>query len=329
MTTLFVATTGGHLTQLTGLADRVPPAGEALWMTQSNPQSSSLLAGREVEFIHEVSSRDLWGVLRCLPIAHRVWRQRRPARVISTGSGVAVGVLPYLALRGAECHYIESATRVRGPSLTGRILRWAPRVRVYTQHPHWARGPWHYGGSQFDRYQAVPRTPRTGDRIRVVVTVGSSRFPFARLVESLVPLLAEDGALQRALGRPVDVLWQTGASEVGGLPIRPVPLLPAADLAAAMSTADIVVCHAGTGSAITAFEAGRSPVVAARAKRFGEAADDHQRELADELDRRGLARHRDPDAIAVDDLVAALSTSVQRRQAPPFELRSRSSWRKS
>ncbi|MER5387535.1 glycosyltransferase [Saccharopolyspora sp. NPDC002686] len=330
MTTLFVATTGGHLTQLEGLADRLPPDGDALWMTPSNAQSTSLLAGRDVEFIHDVNSRDLWGVLRCVPIAHRLWRKRKPTRVVSTGSGIAVGVLPYLALRGVECHYIESAARVSGPSLTGRILRWAPGVRVYTQHPYWARGPWHYGGSQFDRYEAVTATPRIGDRIRVVVTVGGSQFPFRRLIAALVPLLASGGALERALGRPVDVLWQTGAGQVADLPIDPTPFLPAADLKAAVSAADIVISHAGTGSVVTALDAGRSPVLIAREARHGEATDDHQRELAGELDRRGLARHRDAGSITPDDLMAALTTSVRQRQSPaPFALRSRSSRRSS
>jgi UDP-N-acetylglucosamine transferase subunit ALG13 len=330
MTTLFVATTGGHLAQLHGLADRLPPDGEAVWVTPGNEQSRSLLAGRKAEFIHFVGSRDLLGVLRCLPLAHRLWRRRRPTRVISTGSGVALGFLPYLALRGAECHYIESAARVGGPSLTGRILRWAPRVRVYTQYPHWEGGPWRYGGSQFDRYEPVTVSPQVRDRIRVVVTVGTSRFPFPRMIASLVPLLAPDGALHRATGLPVEVLWQTGASPVQDLPIRPDPFLSAADLGNALSTADIVVSHAGTGSAIAAFDAGRSPVLIAREKRYGEATDDHQRELADELDVRGLARHRLPGSVTVDDLLATLSTSVRERQAPPpFALRSQSCRRRT
>jgi len=33
MTTLFVATTGGHLTQLLSLAARIPPDRESFWVT--------------------------------------------------------------------------------------------------------------------------------------------------------------------------------------------------------------------------------------------------------------------------------------------------------
>ena len=44
-------------------------------------------------------------------------------------------------------------------------------------------------------------------------------------------------------------------------------------------------------------------------------------ELADELAARGLALHRSPSDITVDDLVATLSTTVRRAsEVPPFEL---------
>ena len=132
MTTLFVATTGGHLTQLDSLASRIPPNGapheDAVWVTHANEQSRSMLAGREVEFVPYVGVRNVPDVLRCIPYARRLMKRRKVTRAVSTGSGIALGYLPYLAARGVECHYIESATRVSGPSLTGRVLQWVPGV---------------------------------------------------------------------------------------------------------------------------------------------------------------------------------------------------------
>ena len=323
MTTVLVATTGGHLTQLHGLAERIPPDPDSVWVTHANEQSTSLLAGRDVEYVPYVGQKDVPGVLRCLRHAHRLYRERRPTRAVSTGSGIALGYLPYLAARGVECHYIESAARVGGPSLTGRILRWVPRVRTYTQSRAWSGGPWRYGGNGFDAYEAVPAQRVPGDRVKVVVTVGTAaEFPFRRLVLPLAKLLAADGPLEQAMGRPVDVLWQTGCTPVDDLPISATPFLPAADLTAALAEADIVVSHAGTGSALANLAAGRFAVMVSREAEFGEAADDHQRELADELAARGLAVHRTPADITVDDLVATLSTAVRRvSEVPPFELR--------
>lgn len=326
MTTAFIATTGGHLTQLASLAERIPPDPRSVWVTHANEQSTSLLADRDVEYIPYVGVRDIPGVLRCVLRAHRLYRRHRPQRAVSTGSGIALGYLPYLALRGVECHYVESAARVGGPSLTGRILRWAPRVRTYTQYRHWSDAHWRYGGSGFDAYEGVPVSDPAasfGERVRVVVTVGTAvEFPFDRLVRALAPLLAPGGDLELKTGRPVDVLWQTGCSPVDGLGIEATPFLPARDLSAALAAADIVVSHAGTGSALAALAAGRFALVSSRVAAHGEAGDDHQRELADELAARGLALHRDPEEITVDDLLATRATAVRRApDVPPFELR--------
>lgn len=324
MSTLFVSTTGGHLAQLNGLADRMPPDGDALWVTHANEQSRSMLADRDVEFVPYVGVRSLWSVLRCLPDAHRLWQQRKITRAVSTGSGIALGYLPYLAARGVSCHYVESATRVHGPSLTGRLLQWVPGVRTYTQHPSWADRRWYYGGSDFDRYEPVAESRQPGDVVRVVVTVGiATEYPFRRLIVPLADLLAERGPLEQVTGKPVEVLWQTGDTPVDDLGLRSAQAyLPGAELMAAMRRADIVISHAGMGSALAALDAGRKPLIAARLRRHGEQIDDHQQELAAELDRRGLAVSRDAGSLTVDDLLATLDTTIHRcTNPPPFELR--------
>src|SRR2546423_7110296 len=102
MTTLFVATIGGHLTQLDSLASRIPANGETVWVTHANEQSRSLLADRDVEFVPYVGMRSVPDVLRCIPNARRLLAARQVTRVVSTGSGIALGYLPYLAAHGVE-----------------------------------------------------------------------------------------------------------------------------------------------------------------------------------------------------------------------------------
>lgn len=318
MTTLLVATTGGHLEQLDELIDRLPVGEHALWVTHENEQSRALLAQRDVVFVPYVRVRNPGDVARCVPTAHRLWRDRKVDRALSTGSGIALGYLPYLAARGVECHYIESAARVSAPSLTGRILHWLPGIRRYTQHERWAGPRWRYAGSVFDSFvaMAAPVTPKTV--LRVVVTVGTAaEFPFDRLIDRLAPLLRPGGELTAATGLPVEVLWQTGCSSTRGVPTGATPFVSADRLAAALHDADIVVSHAGTGSALGALRAGRCPLLAPRSARLGEAGDDHQNQLAAELVRRGLATRCDASAIMVDDLLATLSTAVRRSGHPP------------
>jgi UDP-N-acetylglucosamine--N-acetylmuramyl-(pentapeptide) pyrophosphoryl-undecaprenol N-acetylglucosamine transferase len=320
MTTLFVSTTGGHLAELDSLARRVPAGEDALWVTHDTEQSRTVLAGREVHFVPYVAVRSISDVLRCLPDAGRL-RRRGVTQAFSTGSGIALGYLPYLAARGVECHYVESAARVTGPSLTGRVLQHVPAVRCYTQYPVWADRRWSYGGNEFDSFAPAPRVHDPGDVVRVVVTVGTaSEFPFRRLVDTLRPLLAPSGALAAATGRPVEVLWQTGCTPAPGL--TTTPFLKPDELAAACRAADVVVCHAGLGSAVAALDAGRMPVLAVRRRAFGEAGEDHQAELAAELGRRGLGLAREADVVVLDDLLTALGTSVAAVEHPrPFALR--------
>jgi UDP-N-acetylglucosamine transferase subunit ALG13 len=334
MTTLFVATTGGHLAQLDQLSRRIPRDPDEVWVTHANEQSTSLLADREVEYVPYIGYRSVPGVARAVPHAHRLLRERGITRAVSTGSGIALAYLPYLAARGVECHYIESAARVSAPSASGKLLRRVPRVYTYAQYPHWADPGWRYGGSSFDVYlphhHEQPRELR--DRVRVVVTVGTAaEFPFRRLIEPLAALLGQDGPLSKATERPVEVLWQTGCTPVDGLGIQPRPFLPAAELDGALRAADIVIAHAGTGSALAVLAGGRKPLMAVRLARHGEAGDDHQRDLVTELERRGLATPiDDPAELTADDLLATLSTSVVRTDnPPPFRLVDARPWARS
>lgn len=321
MTTLFLAATGGHLAELDRLADRIPHDGDSVWVTHADQQSRSMLAGRDVEFVPYVGVRSLPDVLRCVPHAHRLMKRRKLTRAVSTGAGIALGYLPYLAFRGVMCHYIESAARVHAPSLTGQILQWVPGVRTYTQYLGWSSRRWGYAGSVFDGYEPVAVARAPGTVLRVVVMSGcATQYPFRRLFEHLAPLLAPDGVLAQTTGLPVQVLWQTGETHVADLPIQPTPLLPAAELSAELARADIVISHAGTGSALAALEAGRYPVLTPRDSAYGEQVDNHQQQLATELACRGLAMHCDVDCLTVEVMLATLGTSIQRCGMPSLYL---------
>jgi len=322
MPTLFVATIGGHLVELVQIASRLPDDDVHIWATQDHPQSRSLLAGEHVVYIPDVGERDLPGVARNLPFAYRLHRQWRFSRVVSTGSGTALGFLPYLAARGVSAHYVECVTRVESPSVTGNLLGAVPGVHRYTQWKHQAHGRWHYGGSVLDGFTGT--TKAAPDVIRkAVVTVGTMPdFAFRSLFDALAPLLRAGGAIERVQGSSVETLWQTGCTPVDGLGIEANPFVPGAELEAAISAADLVVSHAGTGSSLTALAAGRYPVLIPRRAAAGEIGDDHQDVFARELDRRGIAMRRAPAEVTADDLIVASTRHVTRPSRPePFILR--------
>jgi UDP-N-acetylglucosamine transferase subunit ALG13 len=302
---LLVASSGGHLAELDALRPRLNVGAAVEWVTFDTPQARSLLRGEVVHFVRFIAPRDARSILRNLRPALRILRAGRYSRVISTGSGVALVFIPLARAMGITCHYIESAARQDGPSLTARLLSPVPGVRFYSQSRTWTTSRWRYGGSVFDGYEPVAVG---GSSIRrVVVTLGTLSFGFRRLVERLITVLPA-GA---------DTLWQTGGTDVAGLAIDAHDQLPAHELAAAMRAADVVVSHAGVGSALTILEAGHCPVLVPRTLARGEHVDDHQEAIAADLQRRGLAVCRDADELTFADLARASRLRAHRLEMPP------------
>ncbi len=310
--TMMVCSGGGHLKQLFTLSSRLGVAPEdQVWITFENGLSSSLLEGREVHYAPFVAPRDLRNLWRLRSLASRVMREHTWDRAFSTGSSPAVAVLPMAAARGAEAHYIESAARADGPSMSGRILERLGRVHTYTQYPSWQSSRWQYGGSIYDGFVPGPTTRIPTHIRKAVVTVGTQEgYGFDRLYDALVPLLADCD----------EVLWQTGPQDVSRWGIEGRDRVPHAELNEAVREADVVIAHSGTGSAITAFEQGKFPVLVPRLARHGEHIDDHQLQIAIEMQRRGLAFMRMPEELHPDVLLNAAARTVQVVQAPPMAI---------
>jgi UDP-N-acetylglucosamine--N-acetylmuramyl-(pentapeptide) pyrophosphoryl-undecaprenol N-acetylglucosamine transferase len=272
---------------------------DAVWVTFDTAQSRALLAERRHIFVPFIASRDARAVMRSLPIAYRIIRATRPSIVISTGNAVALSFLPAAQVAGAPAAYIESAARTEGPSLTGRLIRWTPGVALFTQYQEWARPPWRYIGSVFDEFRAADSRPPK--RIaRVVVTLGTIPFDFRRLAERVAAILPAG----------CDVTWQVGVTNVADLGIDACVSLSPGQLQKYMRDADVVIAHAGIGSALAALEAGKCPILVPRTARQGEHVDDHQHQIAAALSARGLALHRTCDTLVTADLYAAAQRSV-------------------
>jgi UDP-N-acetylglucosamine transferase subunit ALG13 len=307
---LLVASAGGHLKQLQRLRPRLPLDGEVVWATFDTPQSRSMLAGEEVVYVGYQGARDLPGLARNLRVGLRVIRSYRPDVIVSTGSQVALAFMIPARAHGIACHFIESAARSTGPSLTARIARRLPGVTMYTQYPHNTRWPWRYGGSVFEGFAAEPGPPV--EPVRVVVTAGTFEgYGFGRLFERLIQVLPDSA----------EVLWQVGDTDVSRLGIEGRRSMPALELEQAILAADVVVAHAGVGSALASLEAGKLPILVPRRQEHGEHVDDHQVQIADELASRGLALHRSVEGLTWDDLVAAAGRRiVATDRPPPFRL---------
>lgn len=306
--TLYVAAAGGHLSQLTQLAPRITPLGAPLWVTFDEPQSRSLLRVDDVTYVRFTAPRDVPNVTRNLAPARRLMRDHDVVEVISTGSAIALSFLPLAVALGIPCHYIESAARSEGPSITGRVLERLGGVQLYTQYRTWNRTGWTESGSVFDQFSPVEEPPRVDDsRLRVLVSLGTMRFRFDRMVRAVLA----------ALPAGADVTWQVGPNYYGTLPGRVVSMLPADEFAGLAEQADVIVSHAGVGSALTALRAGRHPVLVPRDHTHDEHIDGHQRYIGHELHGRGLATPARPEELTAEMLVAAAHRRVTSRSEQP------------
>jgi UDP-N-acetylglucosamine transferase subunit ALG13 len=189
-----------------------------------------------------------------------------------------------------------------------------PGVKLYTQYPAWADGKWQFRGAVFDSFVPAPATAGRPTAIRkVVVSLGTFKdYGFERLVRRLLEILPPDA----------EVLWQTGDTDVSGLGIVGHHAIPERDLTLAIAEADVLVAHAGVGTALAALEVGKCPVLVPRRLSHGEHVDDHQTQIAGELSSRGLAVSVGADELTLDHLELAARTGVATLpEDPPFQTR--------
>lgn len=324
---VFVAAGGGHLAELHALAPRLVSPGErTVWVTEDTPQARSLLSGEHVVFTPAVKPRGYRNLAGNVPEAAHILRGDDVRRVVSTGAGIALAFLPMARALGIPAHFIESAARLDGPSLTGRLLAGVPGLHRYTQAAQWRSPSWQFRGTVFDGFTAGGRidhdhehgtatvAPRIRDLRSAVVTVGTmDGYPFDRLIRRL----------HAVLPATCEVTWQIGASTVLPLSQRGTAerMLPWHELRARISEADVVIAHAGVGSALEALAAGKMPVLVPRRVTHGEHVDDHQAQIAADLHTRGLALSVDADAVSIDHLLAAANLCTERlTTAAPFRL---------
>ncbi len=308
--TLLAANDGGHLTQLHALVDRMVDIENRLWVTVPTAQTESLLAGERVHWMVPAPTRDWRAMLRNARLIRHLFYVYDISSAISTGSSLALSALPQAARRRIPAHYVESVTRTDSISLSGKFLSRVPGVSLYVQWPQMEDSRWSYRGSVLDGFTVEGVAHRPVQRI--VVSLGTSEaFGFRRLVERLVEIVPQH----------VDVLWQTGSTDVSGLGISSRASVPAAELVAAIRAADVVVAHAGAGIALTTLNSGKVPVLVPRSPSHGEHVDDHQQQIADELASRDLAFVSDVKGLEWSSISGATRIrAIHDSSSPPFVL---------
>lgn len=299
---LWIASSGGHVAEAHRIEQIIGANPESKWVTFDVPQTRSLLADRRVEYVDYVAPRDFKGAVKAAKKINEIHRLEQFDYVISTGSAIAFFSLPSVALRGrTPTYYVESLARSTGPSLTGRLMRLAPRVNTYTQHSSWASKKWAYTGTILDRYEAASTTGDVPPALRIFVTLGTIRpYRFDRLVD----------AVKRVLRPEDEVIWQLGVTSRSELPGVVHESLTGSEMDRLIADSDVVITHSGVGSILASLEHGKVPVVAVREGKHGEHVDDHQKYIAEVTVSRGVALQMDLSAPTRSTLVQSASRRV-------------------
>lgn len=141
MKALLVASSGGHLAQLSVLRRHWADL-EVHWVTFRKPDAVTHCAGDGITWAYHPTTRNIPNAVRNLFLALLVLRRVRPDVIVSNGAGVAVPFFVAARLFRIPTVYVEVFDRVTMPTLTGRIcypladsflLQWPEQLVSYPQ----------------------------------------------------------------------------------------------------------------------------------------------------------------------------------------------------
>jgi len=294
------ASGGGHVRQLLDL-ERVWSAHDHFFITEDTALAHSIAGAHRTYFIPHFALgqarlgrplRMLTGAIRSLFASARVVIRERPQVVITTGAGAVFFVVLWARLLGARVILIESFARFSNVSAFARIAGRLAHHRIVQSAGLSALWP---DAAVFDPLRILDEE-RPSKSPLLFATVGAT-LPFDRLVAAVAELKA-NGAITET------VFVQTGEGGLAPDGIETVETLPFEAMLERLRRSDIVVCHGGTGSMITALRMGCRVVVMPRQFELGEHYDNHQSEITQAFVERGLIAV----ANSADELSVALAT---------------------
>lgn len=202
----------------------------------------------------------------------------RPDVVITTGAGAVFWSVIWARIFGARIILVESFARFNAPSVFGKLTAPLAHHKIAQSgalSKHWP------DAKVFDPLKLVA-TPRPPKKPLLFATVGAI-LPFDRLVTFVSEAKAR-GLIKE------EVVAQVGVGGAKPQGIATVETLPFDEMQRFLRDADIVVCHGGTGSLITALRQGCRVIAVPRLFEFGEVYDDHQEEITAAFAERGMIK---------------------------------------
>jgi UDP-N-acetylglucosamine--N-acetylmuramyl-(pentapeptide) pyrophosphoryl-undecaprenol N-acetylglucosamine transferase len=278
------ASGGGHLRQLVDL-EPVWSKFDSFFVTEKTALGESVANAHRAYFVTHVAIgqarlgrpvlmiRSGW---RNFFEARRAIARERPDVVITTGAGTVFFAVLWGWLFGAKIIAIESFARFDRPSIFMRITSLFAHRKVVQSEK---LAGWRSDAEVFDPLKTVDKPRPLKERL-LFATVGAT-LPFDRMIDAVAEL-------KRAGELPERVIAQVGIGGTRPSGIDTVETLTFDEMKATLEQADLVVCHGGTGSLITALRAQCRIVAMPRLFSRGEVYDQHQEEIVQAFVERGL-----------------------------------------
>ena len=119
----------------------------------------------------------------------------------------------------------------------------------------------------------------------ILITVGTEKFPFNRLMKWVNQLIAQN-LIQPTLE---EVIIQYGSCTLIPEQADSYKLLPASKFVSLVEQADIIIAHCGEGTIDLLTSLNKPFIFVPRSGKHLEHVDDHQIELAEQLEKKGVA----------------------------------------
>ncbi|HEX5378158.1 MAG TPA: glycosyltransferase [Phenylobacterium sp.] len=275
---------GGHVRQLLDL-EPAWSRHDYFFVSEDTALSRSIAEKHPTRYVPHVALgqarlgaplKMLAAAVRSVFVSAGIMLRERPDVLISTGAGAVFFALVWARLLGAKIVVVESFARFDKPSVFGRMTAPLAHRKVVQSKALAAYWP---DAAVFDPLRMLD-TPPPPKKPLLFATVGAI-LPFDRLVG-----LVADAKARGEI--PEEVLIQTGVGGVKPDGIETVETLPFDGMQDILRDAEIVVCHGGTGSLITALRQGCRVVAVPRLFEKGEVYDDHQEEITSAFAARGM-----------------------------------------
>ena len=113
----------------------------------------------------------------------------------------------------------------------------------------------------------------------IFVTLGTHELEFTRLLEYLEKMEIKE-----------EVIIQCGNTKYNSKKYKIIPFLSQNEFSDIMEKCDLLICHGGVGSILSALKQNKKVIAVPRLSKYNEHNDDHQIEICDKFDRKGYIK---------------------------------------